>query len=328
VPYFLLESSGRGLVTGRAFNSQLYGIARALVRYADEKEKPNAERLREFRESNLESLKQQLFSPAPIYEDFEAVKLTDSLAMMVETVGANNDVVQRIMDGKSPQARASELVRGTKLRDVKARQALFEGGRAAVEASDDPMIRFARLVDIPARRVRKMYEEQVEEPQQQAYAKIANALFALKGKDQYPDATFTLRLAFGTVKGYTEDGKTVAPWTTLGGAFKHAEEHAHKEPFVLPKSWQAAKGRLTLQTPYNFVCTADIIGGNSGSPVVNRKGELVGLIFDGNIQSLTGDFQYTEAQARAVAVHSAGIVEALRGVYGAAALVEELTGRK
>ncbi len=327
-PYQLFEGGGRGLGAPWAFNTQLFGIARTLVRYAEEKEKPNAERLREYRESNLESLKQLLFSPAPIYEDFEIVKLADSLNLLAEMRGGDAPLVKKLLDGLSPSARAAELIKDTKLRDVSERKKLFEGGMAAVEASDDPMIRLARLVDAPSRQIRKQYEEKVEEPQQQAYGKISRAIFAAKGKDQYPDATFTLRLAFGPVKGYEENGKKVVPWTTFGGAFKHADEHGGREPFDLPKSWTDKRAKITPDVPFNFVCTADIIGGNSGSPVVNKKGEVVGLIFDGNIQSLAADFAYTDTQGRAVAVHSRGIIQALRQVYGATALADEMTGKK
>jgi hypothetical protein len=326
--HLLLEGRGRGLSAGQAFNSQLFGIARALVRHADEKEKPNTERLREFRESALPLLKQQLFSEAPIYEDLETHKLADSLALFAEMAGGEDKLVQQVLAGKAPSARAADLVRGTKLRDVAARKALFDGGKAAIEASDDPMIRLARLIDPAAREARKRWEEGVEEPQQQAYAKISRAIFALRGKDQYPDATFTLRLAFGPVKGYREAGRDVAPFTTLGGAFRRAEEHHQREPFTLPKRWLDRKDQVDAATPFDFVCTADIIGGNSGSPVVNRKGEVVGLIFDGNIQSLVGDFQYSEDQARAVAVDSRGIVEALRKVYDAGGLADEIAGKR
>jgi hypothetical protein len=220
------------------------------------------------------------------------------------------------------------LVRGTRLGDVAVRKQLYVGGRQAVVSSDDPMILFARLIDETGRKFRKAYEEKVEEPQQQAYSGVANAVFAVRGQDTYPDATFTLRLSYGVVKGYTENGQAVPPFTTLAGAFRHDEEHQHKEPFALPASWLQHKDKLDLQTPFNFVSTADIIGGNSGSPVVNRKGEVVGLIFDGNIQSLVLDFAFTEEQARAVAVHSQGIVEALRKVYDAGELADELTGKK
>jgi hypothetical protein len=177
--------------------------------------------------------------------------------------------------------------------------------------------------------VRAIYEEKVDEPRRQAYGKIARARFAALGAGVYPDATFTLRLSFGLVKGYQEDGREV-PWATeIGGTFARAADHGHKEPFDLPKSWTNRKNRLNLKVPFNFVCTADIIGGNSGSPVINRAGELVGIIFDGNIQSLTADYLYSDQQSRAVSVHSAGIVETLKKIYEAAAVLEEITpGRK
>ncbi len=312
------------LEQGRALRSDLFGIARTLVRLAEESTRPNAQRLREFRESNLESLKQELFSEAPLYEDLETIKLADSLGMYVETVGAEDALLEKVLAGKSPQDRAAELVAGAKLRDVAFRKRLAEGGLKAVEASDDPMIRLARLVDGPARQVRKTYEEKIDEPLRQAYAKIANARFALMGTGVYPDATFTLRLAFGVVKGYTEHGRPVPPWTTIGGAYQWAQEHENKDPFDLPRSWLDRKDRLNLQTPFNFVSTADIIGGNSGSPVVNREGELVGIIFDGNLASLVWDFVYTDEPGRSIAVHSSAITEALRKIYDAGALADEL----
>jgi hypothetical protein len=320
IRHYLLER-------GAGFNSDLFGIARHLVRMAEETQKPNAERFREYSEAGLESLKHELFSEAPIYEDLELAKLAESLSMLVEMGGANDEVVVEVLAGKSPQARAAELVQKTRLRDVTYRKKLADGGLQAIEASDDPMIQLARKVDGPARQVRKTYEEKVDEALRQAYSKIANARFAVYGSSLYPDATFTLRLAFGLVKGYEENGVKL-PWaTTLGGTFKHAEAHGNKEPFVLPRSWIERKDRMNLDTPFNFLSTADIIGGNSGSPVVNRQGEVVGLIFDGNIQSLVLDFMYTEEQARALSVHTAGITETLRKVYDAAALVQELTAK-
>ncbi len=324
----LLEGRARGLSMGQGFNSQYFAIARTLVRYAAEKDKPNAERLREYRETALPSLTNLLFSPAPIYADFEAQKLGDAFGLLVEGRGGDEPLVRKVLDGKSPYARAAELCRATKLGDVAVRKALFKGGQAAIDASDDPMIKLALLVDPNARRARRLYEEQVEEPQQQAYAKISRAVFALRGKDQYPDATFTLRLAFGTVKGYEEGGQKVAPFTTLDGAFKRAASHDNRSPFNLPKRWLDRKGKVDGSAPFNFVCTADIIGGNSGSPVVNKEGEVVGLIFDGNIQSLVADFAYTDRQGRAVAVDSRGIIEALRNVYDAGGLADEITGKK
>ena len=317
------------LERGMAFNSELFQIARTLVRMAEEDTKDNADRLREFGSAGRESLEQQLFSEAPIYDDLEIAQLADSLSMFMEQAGADNEWVKKTLQGKSPQARASELVLGSRLKDVSVRKKLAEGGRSAIEGSNDPMILLARLIDPPAREVRKTYDEKVDEPMKQAYAKIAKAHFAVKGTDTYPDATFTLRLAFGEVKGYKEDGKSIPPWTTIGGAFQHADDHGSKPPFQLPSSWLNPPKALNMDTPFNFVSTADIIGGNSGSPVVNKAGEYCGIIFDGNIQSLVLDFIYTDEQARAVSVHSSAILEALRKVYQADRLVDEIeAGRK
>ena len=305
---------------GGAFDSELFDIARTLVRLADETAKPNADRLREYRESNLDSLKQHLFSEEPIYADLETVKLADSLSLLLEKKGGDDPLALKILAGKSPRDRAAELVDGTKLADVNLRKQLAAGGKAAILASNDPMILLARLVDEPSRNVRSITEQQVDEPLRQAYAKIAAAQFKAYGATTYPDATFTLRLAYGQVKGYEEAEHAVPPMTTLGGAFERAAAHHDAEPFRLPQSWTAANAHLNRQTPFNFVSTADIIGGNSGSPVINRAGELVGIIFDGNLESLVLDFAYTADKARAVAVDSRAITETLRHVYAADAL--------
>jgi hypothetical protein len=312
------------LEPGLAFNSELFGIARTLLRMAEEDSKPNAQRLREFGEAGRASLEQQLFSEAPIYTDLETAKLADSLAMMTEQLGADHELVKKVLGGKSPRDRAAELIKGCSLAKVDERKKIASGGKSAIESSGDAMIKLARMVDPRARELRTAIEQQVEEPQRQAYAKIAAARFAILGSTTYPDATFTLRLAYGTVKGFTEDGRTVEPWTTMGGTFRHAEAHGNKEPFSLPQSWLKSRDKLDASTPFNFVSTCDIIGGNSGSPVVNKAGEVVGIIFDGNIQSLVLDFMYTDTQARAVSVHSAAIQEALRKVYSATALADEL----
>jgi hypothetical protein len=252
------------------------------------------------------------------------VKLADSLGMFEELVGGDNELLQKLLDKKSPTHRATELVENCRLADVAVRRKLVEGGRNGVEACDDPMIELARLVDEPARRVRKTYEEKVQEPLEQAYGKLAKAQFAVYGGDNYPDATFTLRLTFGLVKGYEERGEQVKPWTTMEGTFDHARQHGDVPPFQLPERWLKKRKSIRGETPFNFVSTADIIGGNSGSPVVNRDGELVGIIFDGNIQSLVLDFVYTDVQGRAISVHSAAILEALDKIYYAKRVVEEL----
>jgi hypothetical protein len=240
----------------------------------------------------------------------------------------DDELVGRVLHGRPPAEVARQLVQGTRLADVEVRKRLAEGGMTAIEASDDPMIHLAIAVDAEARRLRKIQEDEIEGVEAANYAIIARALFETQGDSMYPDATFTLRLAFGVVKGYEGDGNAIAPYTTIGGAFEHAGAHGDKPPYELPNSWIQAResGKLHLDTPFNFVSTADIIGGNSGSPVVNRQNQVVGLIFDGNIQSLVLDFGYDDRQARAVSVDSRGIIEALRNIYHADRLVEELTG--
>jgi hypothetical protein len=312
------------LEPGLGFNSELFGIARTLVRMAAEDKKPNADRLREFGEAGRASLELHLYSDAPIYKDLETAKLADSLSMLMEQLGADHEITKKVLAGKSPRERAAELVKGCTLIDVEARKKLAKAGESGIDSSKDPMIQLAKSIDPRARELRKTFEQQVEEPQRQAYAKVAAARFATLGSSTYPDATFTLRLAFGTVKGYEDEGKQVPPWTTMGGTFKHAEAHGSKEPFELPESWLKNKAKIKADTPFNFVSTADIIGGNSGSPVVNKAGEVVGIIFDGNIQSLVLDYAYSDTTARAVSVHSSAIREALRNIYSAQSLADEL----
>jgi hypothetical protein len=289
---------------------------------------PNNERFQEFRDSNRESLELELFSAEPIYDDVELLTLTDSLTDLANAFGAQHPLVQKtVLGDKSPRDRASELIKGTQLRDVAVRKKLYAGGKAAIEAVHDPMIDLARAVDSTARTAEKTLETQ-EEIKHQAYAEIAKARFAVEGTSDYPDATFTLRLSYGTVRGYEENGKQVPAFTNFQGLFDRAAEHQNKEPFDLPQRWIDKKEKLALLTPFNFVSDADIIGGNSGSPVVNKAGEFVGIIFDGNIQSLVLDCIFTDKQARAVSVDSAAIIEALRNVYDAQPLVDELIGGK
>ena len=321
------ERERRFLESQWGFNSGLFDTARDLVRMAEESTKPNAQRLPEYTDANRESLEQNLYSPAPIYDDFEKAKLSDSLNLMRDEMGADNEIVKRVLQGKTPEARAEELVSGTKLKDVDARKKIAAGGVQAIETSDDPMIQLARSIDKEARAARKRYETEVIAVERSNYGKIARALFETKGSSMYPDATFTLRLSYGTVKGYQVDGKTYAPFTDFAGLWQHAAEHGDKYPFHIPESWQKARSSLNLKTPFNFVSDADIIGGNSGSPVINKNAEIVGLIFDGNIQSLPGDFYFDPTVNRAISVDVRGMFEALRKVYHANEIVNELTGR-
>jgi len=307
------------------FNSTFFDFARTLVRLAAENEKPNAERLPEYTDARRASLELALYSPAPIHEDFEKLKLADSLAFMVELLGADNALVKQVLDGKSPEARASELIAGTKLEDVEYRKELAKGGKAAIDASTDPMILVARLIDQKAREARKRYESEVTGVERANYSKIARARFETEGTKLYPDATFTLRLSYGAVEGYTENGKKVPPFTTLGGLYARADSFKQEFPYNLPPRWLEKKKDLNLNTPFNFVSTNDIIGGNSGSPSINQNGELVGLIFDGNIQSLVGDFMYDGSVNRAISVDSRGMLEILKKVFNANEIVAELT---
>jgi hypothetical protein len=313
---------------GAAFNTGLFGIARTLYRGAEEFAKPNEDRLSEFGESDRKSLELKLFSKRPIYPDFELHKLADSLSWMCEVLGYETPIVQKVLAGKSPRERAADLLNGTKLTDIAERKKLYDGGKEAIAASKDSLIELAKIVDEESRAVRKIMENKVEEPKRQAYDKIARAKFAVEGTSTYPDATFTLRLAFGTVKGYEEAGKQIPFETTMAGLYERSTEKGNRPPFDLPKLWLDRKDKLNLKTPFNFVCTADIIGGNSGSPVVNKAGEVVGLIFDGNIQSLVWDFVYTEGQARAVSVSSPAMIESLRVMYDAGPLADELVNGK
>jgi hypothetical protein len=307
------------------FNSTLFNYARTLVRLAAENEKPNAERLPEYTDARRASLELALYSPAPIHDDFEKLKLADSLGFMVELLSADNPLVKQVLDGKTPEARANELISGTKLKDPEYRKELAKGGKAAIDASTDPMIVVARLIDPKAREARKRYESEITGVERTNYSKIARALFETEGTKLYPDATFTLRLSYGAVQGYMENGKKVPPFTTLGGLYARADSFKQEFPYNLPPLWLAKKSALDLNTPFNFVSTNDIIGGNSGSPTINQNGELVGLIFDGNIQSLVGDFMYDPSVNRAISVDSRGMLEVLKKVFGANEIVAELT---
>ncbi len=307
------------------FNTTTFGFARTLVRLADESQKPNAERLPEFTEARRASLELALYSPAPVYDDFEKLKLADSLGFMVELLGADHPLVKQIMNGKTPETRATELIAGTKLKDVAFRKELAAGGKQAIESSTDPMIVLARLIDPKARELRKRFENEVTGVERTNYAKIARARFANEGNSIYPDATFTLRLSYGAVKGYLENAKRVTPFTTLGGLYDRAANFKYQFPYNLPPRWMEKKSAINPSTPFNFVSTDDIIGGNSGSPTINKNAELVGLIFDGNIQSLVGDFIYDESVNRAISVDVRAMREVLRKVFGANEIADEVT---
>jgi hypothetical protein len=319
--YYLLER-------GDAFDGELFPIARHLVRLSQELPKANAERLREYSDARLTSLRFQLFSSAPIHPELERARLTSSLAFLAENLGGSHPLVAKVLAGRSPADRATDLVTGCKLTDVEERRKLDTGGSKALATSTDPMILLAQLIDAEARALRKQYEEEVEEPERQASAAIAAARFKLLGNDIAPDATFTLRVAFGKVQGYQVEGEPVPFVTTFGGAFERAEKQGHREPFVLPRRWLEGKAALDPKTPFDFVSTADTIGGNSGSPVLNRAGELVGVNFDRNRHGLVRNFVYTDVQARHISVHSRAVLEALGKLYDASGLVKELTGRK
>jgi V8-like Glu-specific endopeptidase len=309
----------------RGFQGDLVGTARMLVRGADERVKPNEKRLDEFRDAAMPQLTQRLFSKKPIYDDREQMMLTFSLTKLREELGADDAFVKKVLGNESPEELAARVLKGTKLKDVAARKALWDGGKAAVDASTDPLIQLAREIEPTARALRQRLDDEIDAPLRKNGELLARARFASLGTKLYPDATFTLRLNFGAVKGWEENGKMVDPITDFGGAFARA---TGRPPFDLPPSWVNAKTKLELKTPLNFCSTNDIIGGNSGSPVLNKNGELVGLIFDGNLPSLGGEYGFDESVNRAVAVHSEAILHALSKIYGADRIVNELRPAK
>jgi len=314
------------LEIGRGVNSDLFHIARALVRLAAESEKPNEKRLREFADSNLPMVKMEILSPAPVYDDLEQVKLAFSLGKMREELGPDDALIKKVLGKESPRELAARLLKASKLKDVKVRKALLDGGAKAIAASTDPFVMLAREIDPDARAVRKRYEDEVEAPLKKNNELIAKAHAAVYGTSTYPDATFTLRMTYGAVRGWTRaDGVAVKPLTDFAGAFAR---DTGSDPFKLPDTWVKAKAKLDLATPFNVATDDDIIGGNSGSPIVNRNGEAAGVIFDGNIESLAGDYGFDETVNRAVGVHSAALTEALEKIYGARRVVDELKGGK
>lgn len=308
----------------RSMDSQLAGLAVNVVTYVAEVKKPDGERLSGFHDAQLDSLKLRLFSRAPVYKELEIARMSSALEDDQKMMGANDPWVKAVLNGKTPQQAAKEMVEGTKIDDAALRKSLVDGGQAAVDASTDPMIVMARRIDPIRREQIKWFEDNVQSVEERAGEQLGRARFAAYGKNTYPDATFTLRLSYGQVKGYPMNG-TEAPYkTTMYGLYDRSASFDNKEPFDLPKRYVDGRDKLDLTTPFNFVTTNDIIGGNSGSPVVNRNGDVVGLIFDGNIESLVGDFVYEETTNRAVAVHTAAMTEAMKKLYGAQKLVDEL----
>jgi len=305
-------------------NSTLASLAQQIVQYAAEIKKPDGERLSGYHDSQLESTRLQMFSPAPIYPDMEIARITGALELDLAEVGPNDPWVKMVLNGKSPREVATALVNGTKLTDPEVRKKLIEGGQTAIDASTDSMIALARKLDPTRRELTKWLEDNVQSVEQRAGEQLGKARFAAFGKSTYPDATFTLRLSYGQVRGYPMNGTIAPPMTTMYGLYDRSASFGNKDPFELPQRYVEGRTKLDLSTPFNFVTTNDIIGGNSGSPVIDKNGDIVGLIFDGNIESLVGDFVYEGQTNRAVAVHTAAITEALRKIYGADALANEL----
>ncbi len=304
--------------------SQYANLAQQIVQYVAEIKKPDGQRLAGYHEAQLESLRLSLFSPAPIYPEMEIARMTGALELDLAEAGPNDPWVKLVLGGKTPRAAAEAFVKGTKLGDAEFRKKLVEGGESAIAASDDTMIVLARKLDPIRRELIKWTEDNVDSVVQRAGEQLGKARFAAFGKTTFPDATFTLRLSYGKVQSYPMNGTIAPPLTTFYGLYDRNASFSNKAPFDLPQRWIDGRSKLELSTPINFVTTNDIIGGNSGSPVINGAGEIVGLIFDGNIESLVGDFVYEGGANRAVAVHTGGMTEALRKLYGAEKLANEL----
>lgn len=317
-PYSVIEA-------GSGFASSLFKQARTLVRAAAERQKPDAERLPAYRDANLPALQQAVASTAAYDRDYDETTLAWSLEKMRQRLGSDAPFVHEVLGRQSPEQKAQALLTGSRLSDPAYREKLWQGGAAAIAASTDPMIVLARQIDPQARALRKQYEDEVVAPVTQASEAIAQARFARDGANSYPDATFSPRLSFGKVVGWNEAGKPVAPFTDIAGLYRRATGAA---PYQLPDSWLKARAALDPATPMDFVTDNDIIGGNSGSPVIDQNGHAVGLIFDGNIHSLGGNFQYDGRQNRAVAVDTALLEQAIDKVYHLPRLARELDNGK
>jgi len=314
LPFVFIEN-------GSGFNSRLYRYARLLVRAAAERPKPNTQRLREYADGSLARIEQQIGAPLPIYPELERLTFSFGLERMREWLGPDDAVVRQLLTDDTPDSLAARLVDGSKLADPAVRLALWKGGQSAIDASNDPMIALAKSLDAKGRELRKWHEDEIEAVVETAHEQIARARFAAFGTNVYPDATFTLRLSYGTVRGWDENGLAVAPFTQLTRLFERA---TGRPPFAVPASWQAAKPMLNLSTPFDLSTDNDIVGGNSGSPLVAADGRVVGLIFDGNIHSISGAYWFDAARNRAVAVNTAILREGLTKVYRPNALLEEL----
>ena len=314
LPYIFIENAA-------GFSSSLFRNARLLLRAADERLKPNKDRLREFTDAKLPRMQHDLFAQIPVYPEFEQMNLSFSLERMREWLGPDHPLVRRLMSKESPDALATRLIAETEMNDANFRKRLWQGGKSAVAASNDPMIVLARSIDVEARAIRRQYEDEVEAPIARAAEKIAAARFKAYGTHMYPDATFTPRLNYGTVQGWVENGTSVAPFTYLERAFERATGAA---PFKIPESWIRVKAQLDMSTPFCISTSNDIVGGNSGSPLIDVDGKIVGLMFDGNIHSIAGRYWFNPESNRAIAVHPAIIREALEKVYGAKELLTEL----
>lgn len=310
------------LESGSGFSSKLFTYARQLVRGAAEREKANELRLREYANSNLPKIESNLLASTPVHNDFEEVTLSFALDKLRENLGPDDPVVRQLLASESPDSLAQKLISGTSLADPAVRKKLWEGGTAAVNASNDPMILLARQIDPEARALRKTFEDEVQAPIASGQERIARARFAAYGTNIYPDANFTLRVSYGAVQGWNELGKDVTPFTTLSRLY---ERTTGKDPFALPQAWIDARSKLDPQTPFNYVTTNDIVGGNSGSPLVDAQGRVVGLAFDGNIHSIAGTYWYNPENNRTVAVHPRIIITALRDVYDAGTIADEIT---
>lgn len=322
-PEYFAAEGRRGSYAG----SDLAKSARTIVRWTEEQGKPDGQRLPEYSDANIANVDLVIDSTAPVLMDLEVSRLTSHIAFAAEILGCDHPVVVTMLDGKSPEARARELVQGTRLNDPVYRRALVSGGAEAIAASDDAMIKFTMAIDPAARAIREQYENEVDAVEKAAYAQIAAARFAVQGDSVYPDATGTLRIATGRVRGYTQEGRFIEPVSTFAGLYERYDARHGEANFALPERWIKARNTINPNVVFDFVSTNDIIGGNSGSPVVNAEGDLVGLVFDGNRYAFVWDTVYEGERGRAVSVDARGMLEALTTVYGAKELVSEIRGR-